>query len=442
MRAASRVRPVTGFVSASNSLVGSHANDLVGNGSFNTLSTGNIILRSPNWNGNAGALTFINIADGRTGVVSGNNSLVGALPNDFIGSGGISFLGGDRYLVRSPNASVNGNAGAGRIDIVDGATTRAVNGDIGFNSSPGGELFVSIQSVINFLNTGATLKLQATNDIFIPDGGGFVAENGALILEAGRSIDIAGDLIVRNGSLSLLANAPLSDAAFRDAGSGDITVRATDTSVLVLAGILSVEAQNIILEAGSAPGASVALVGLGTTSVHAHGSGLLSLTAGTAAGSSLAPGSSFDIFESYLNAPTAFTAPAAFIIGREGLSVIADDVILSGGGSAGAFAALASFGEFSVEAINIELNAGIGDNADAVLLGLGGLADITYGFCNACDSLFGDPLLDPLPNAGIFISGVLQNPAGDAILAMLGQGSDEGSEEDDEDEDEEETECN
>lgn len=207
MHAASPVAPVVGFVSSANSLVGSHANDFVGNGSFNTLSTGNIILCSPNWNGNADALTFININDGRTGVSSGNDSLIGALPNDFIDSGGIGFMGGDRFLVRSPTASVNGIAGAGRI--------------------------------------------------------------------------------------------------------------------------------------------------------------------------------------------------------------------------------------------NIELTPGIGDNADAVLLGPGGLADISYSFCNACDSLFGDPLLDPLPDAGIFISGVLQNPAGDAILAMLGRdGGDDSDPDDDDDDEEEETECN
>ena len=68
--------------------------------------------------------------------------------------------------------------------------------------------------------------------------------------------------------------------------------------------------------------------------IHAHGSGLLSLTGGIAPGSTFTPASSADILTRYVNDPASITAPAAFMVGFNGLSIIADDVRLSGGGSA------------------------------------------------------------------------------------------------------------
>src|SRR5690606_5084487 len=109
--------------------------------------------------------------------------------------------------------------------------------------------------------------------------------------------------------------------------------------------------------------------------------------------------------------------------------------------SDGAFAALASFGEFDVEAQRIDLQAGSAANADALLLGLGGVANIAFDECNGCDELLFDPLADSQAQTGIFVSGIFLEPTVDAILAMLGRGSaeDEGEEEDDE---EEEAQCN
>ncbi len=442
MRSQSGVMPVTGFVSSDNSLVGSHADDQVGNGSFVTLPTGNILLRSPNWFDNRGAVTFINIADGRTGVVSGANSLVGELPDDFLGSGGITALGGDRALVRSPLASVNGITGAGRLDIIDGTTVQEIAGDIGFATNPGSELALSIASVVAFLNSGATLLLQANNDIYLPRGSGLVAENGTLVLEAGRSIEIEDNLIVREGTLRLLANAPGADQTYREAGDGNITVRAGETGVRVLATNLTVDAQNIFLEGGTAPNAYAAMIGLERTEVHAHGSGLLRLQAGTASGAGFTPGSASEILSAFVNDPASLQAPAAFIIGRTALNVLADDVELIGGGSPGAFAALASFGEFSVESINLLLAPGSADNADALLLGLGGVADISFTNCSGCNELLFDPLFDASSQSGIFISGLFQEPTVDAILAMLTRDSEGSDDDEDEDDDDDAAECN
>ena len=68
---------------------GSHS-DLVGYGGVTALTNGNYVVRSPHWwNGSvyfAGAVTWGNGAGGTTGVVSAANSLVGSTANDQVGN--------------------------------------------------------------------------------------------------------------------------------------------------------------------------------------------------------------------------------------------------------------------------------------------------------------------------------------------------------------------
>jgi hypothetical protein len=105
---------VRGPVSAANSLVGSDPNDVVGyaiiSPSFVELPSGNYVIRSPYWNGNRGAVTWVNGATGITGPVSAANSLVGSTANDTVGDYGLTTLMSGNYVVRSPNWS--GGSGA------------------------------------------------------------------------------------------------------------------------------------------------------------------------------------------------------------------------------------------------------------------------------------------------------------------------------------------
>ena len=101
---------VSGEISANNSLVGSTAGDSVGGWGVDTLSNGNYVVVSPNWNGNFGAVTWGNGTSGVSGVVSANNSLVGSNANDYVGNWGINELSNGNYVVISP--SWNGNFGA------------------------------------------------------------------------------------------------------------------------------------------------------------------------------------------------------------------------------------------------------------------------------------------------------------------------------------------
>jgi filamentous hemagglutinin family protein len=98
---------VSGVVSAANSLVGSTASDQVGSGGITQLASGNYLVLSPNWDigvaTQAGAVTWGSGTSGVSGTVSSVNSLVGSTTNDNVGSGGITALSNGNYLVRSPN---------------------------------------------------------------------------------------------------------------------------------------------------------------------------------------------------------------------------------------------------------------------------------------------------------------------------------------------------
>src|SRR5262249_30610350 len=119
---------VTGTVDASNSLVGSNPNDLVGY--FVTpLSNGTYVVRSSYWNGNRGAVTWGSGTAGVSGVVDASNSLVGVNPNDRVGYTGVSPLSNGNYVVASPYW--NGNRGA----ATWGSGTAGVTGAVDASNS-------------------------------------------------------------------------------------------------------------------------------------------------------------------------------------------------------------------------------------------------------------------------------------------------------------------
>lgn len=115
---------ISGAVNDTNSLVGSHTDDQVGN--FATaLTNGNYVVRSTVWdNGaatNAGAVTFGDGANGISGVVSAANSLVGASKNDAVGSI-VTALTNGNYVVATTSWDNGATADAGAVTFGDGTT--------------------------------------------------------------------------------------------------------------------------------------------------------------------------------------------------------------------------------------------------------------------------------------------------------------------------------
>ncbi|MFN6312031.1 MAG: beta strand repeat-containing protein, partial [Planctomyces sp.] len=111
---------ISGVVSASNSLIGSKADDKVGGAGLKALTNGNYVVASFEWDSgtitDVGAVTWGNGTTGTSGVVSSSNSLVGSTANDFVGSYGITALTNGNYVF------VSGSWDSGTITNVGAVT--------------------------------------------------------------------------------------------------------------------------------------------------------------------------------------------------------------------------------------------------------------------------------------------------------------------------------
>ena len=103
----SSVNGIKGKVDASNALIGKDSFNLVGSKGIATLSNGNYVIISPNWDKDTlidvGAITWCNGDIGKVGVVDTSNSLIGIHKNDNVGSKGVFSLDNGNYVVSSPN---------------------------------------------------------------------------------------------------------------------------------------------------------------------------------------------------------------------------------------------------------------------------------------------------------------------------------------------------
>ena len=222
----------SGVITSLNSLIGSQANDYVGNNHVTALSNGNYVMGSIQWaNGTAisvGAVSLGNGSGGTIGVINSLNSLIGTQANDYVGSGGVIALSYGRALVQSPNWKNNN----GRVDILsNGAATLPQN----FSTTPAASSSLVGSTLLDQLNAGTNVTLQANNDITLssalavnnPSGNG-----GSLTLQAGRSILLNANLSTDNGNLTLIANETAANGvanAYRDAGAAQITQAAGTT---------------------------------------------------------------------------------------------------------------------------------------------------------------------------------------------------------------------
>jgi hypothetical protein len=128
---------VTGTVSAANSLVGSTIDDKVGSSDVMELANGNYVVRNTNWdNGgavNAGAVTWGSGTSGVSGAISTTNSLVGSTTNDKIGLYGVITLTNGNYVVGSYQWDNGSAVDAGAMTW--GSGTTGVTGTVSVTNS-------------------------------------------------------------------------------------------------------------------------------------------------------------------------------------------------------------------------------------------------------------------------------------------------------------------
>ena len=125
-----------GVIDASNSLVGSTPGDRVGSGTVDLavvpLSAGWYAVQSPDWNGGAGAITFVTATSAPArlqGTVGAGNSLLGNTAGDHIGTfdcdglcSAITDMGSGAFMVASPQWTFGTSTAAGAVTLVDPAS--------------------------------------------------------------------------------------------------------------------------------------------------------------------------------------------------------------------------------------------------------------------------------------------------------------------------------
>jgi filamentous hemagglutinin family protein len=178
---------VSGVVSAANSLVGSAQGDYVGDDQIVALTNGNYVVRSGNWGGQKGAVTFGNGATGVSGVVSDANSLVGSTQNDAVGSNGITALANGNYVVSS--SSWDNHKGA----VTFGNGTTGVSGVVSAANS-----LVGSSSGASFSYYGSTYSygadevgsygiVELANGNYVVRSSGWSLNRGAVTFGSGTS---------------------------------------------------------------------------------------------------------------------------------------------------------------------------------------------------------------------------------------------------------------
>ena len=274
----------SGIVSAANSLVGARDNDKIGQDGVQELTDGNYLVSSSYWNDGThvevGAITWIDSSNPLTGIVSAANSLVGSYDYDHVNAVGLLFGAGGHYIIENMEIDTATLTDAGAITFFTngGPITGTLNASntffgsvsnsgmmvndydsvnhrwvVGTTSSVGNLYSISASGgslgsydsyadqssgtvtldpafITALLNAGTAVTLQASNDITINDaisannGGG---NGGALTLQAGRSIFLNDNITTDNGNLNIFANERASTGvvnAYRDAGNAVITM--------------------------------------------------------------------------------------------------------------------------------------------------------------------------------------------------------------------------
>ena len=128
------VTPITGLVSASNSLVGSAGDNLASGGVTLLPSNNAFVISSSSWNGGRGAATWVPFSTDVKTITVATNGVVGANAGDSVGSKAITMLANNDYVVISPNWS----SGKGAATLVDGSTGKAKadqSGDVSASTS-------------------------------------------------------------------------------------------------------------------------------------------------------------------------------------------------------------------------------------------------------------------------------------------------------------------
>lgn len=193
-----------GVVSASNSLVGSSADDLVGFLRPIALANGNYLVLASDWNNgaaiDAGAVVFGNGTTGISGPITASNAVVGASANDRVGAfGSVDLLTNGNWVARHPQFDAGAIVDAGAVTFGSAATGRfgvvsAANSLVGTSTNDA----VGSSRVVPLANGNYVFAVPAWNN-------GAVVDAGAVVFGSGTS-GVAGLLTTDKALFGSSAN--------------------------------------------------------------------------------------------------------------------------------------------------------------------------------------------------------------------------------------------
>lgn len=216
-------------VSASNSLVGSHSNDMMSSDGVVLNTNGSFAIMSSAWtngsNANSGVVTFGDMVNGvPTGVPNAQSSIIANQANAYFGNSVATrtdAMANGAFVIGAWGMGLGGQAYIGLTDYNSLTYARAQTQDI----------TITAASLNKLLTAGTNITLQASNDITVKSD--IFAINlasdpsaGSLTLDAGRSILVNANIMI-DGSITLRANRPLSAGVVdsqRDPGVAVITM--------------------------------------------------------------------------------------------------------------------------------------------------------------------------------------------------------------------------
>lgn len=154
-----------GYVSNSNSLTGSSANDEVGNKGITLLPTGNYLVNSRSWHNGAmtivGAVTWCNGSTGLTGAVSADNSLIGSSTYQGVGAGTNAILTNGNYVVVNNEYSTWGSGTKGISGVVTSNNSLATGVETTILTHPDGNYtaYTTNSNPITYVRTVRSITL-------------------------------------------------------------------------------------------------------------------------------------------------------------------------------------------------------------------------------------------------------------------------------------------
>ena len=174
---------ISGTISADNALVGSVANDRVGQHPITVLTNGNYVVRSPIWDNSGvadvGAVTWANGLTGLTGVVSTANSLFGTTASDEVGSEEVTALPNGNYLVQTSRwDGVAVDVGAVTFCIGTAPTVGAVSAANSLVGSTAGDGVGGDETVTALTNGNYVVRSGSWDNLTAVDAGAVTWGNG------------------------------------------------------------------------------------------------------------------------------------------------------------------------------------------------------------------------------------------------------------------------